>query len=141
MKAPLVALAATAAGFAAASAYLYGELNVERVSTQAEVEARSKHEARTKQLHQSVQFATDGKPAQASMLPFSQLQTSRFVSTGSEPPDLAGRVDPVAAPNVAPPPVTAEQMELEARSERAPAPRVFRRLMREREMLKEPSAH
>jgi len=81
MKAPIVALAATAAGFAAASVYLYGELGVERVQTQAEVAARSKHEARSRQLHDGVVLrdSSNGSDAGDSMLPFSQVQASNYV--------------------------------------------------------------
>jgi len=133
MKAPIVALAATAAGFAAASAYLYGELSIERVQTQAEVEARSKHEAHTKQLHQSLPAVTDGESSQASMLPFSELQSSRFVA-----PDVA----PPAMTEIAKAYKPAEPTkETDVREERAATTRLTRQLMRERATLPEPAAH
>jgi hypothetical protein len=50
MKAPLIVLAATAAGFAAASTYLYRQVNVERVRTQAEVAKSNRLEQRVRQL-------------------------------------------------------------------------------------------
>ena len=86
MKAPIVALAATAAGFAAASVYLYGELGVERVQTQAEVAARSKHEARSRELHDGVVLSdsSDASDTSASMLPFSQVRASNYVLPAAE---------------------------------------------------------
>jgi hypothetical protein len=158
MKAPLVALAATAAGFAAASAYLYGELGVERVLTQAEVAARSKHESRIKQIQ------TSGVDAQASVLPFSQMQASSFVESQPAPPRLSmegpSHPPPSAGPTPAtadteskPPPLdpnrpseallTSERIAPDGQGvtvsavftaeDRDTAPRIARRLMRERE--------
>jgi hypothetical protein len=159
MKAPLVALAATAAGFAAASAYLYGELGVERVLTQAEVAARSKHESRIKQIQ------TSGVDAQASVLPFSQMETSSFVESQPAPPRLSmegpSRPPPSAGPTLGtadtesklpsqPDPkrpsevlLTSERIAPNApgttvsavftAEDRDTAPRIARRLMRERE--------
>jgi hypothetical protein len=131
MKAPIVALAATAAGFAAASAYLYGELTVERVRTQAEVQARSKHEAHSRPLHNTIEFAAGGQ-AQASVLPFSAP------TAYSEPAQMTtlitsvkvGTGEPVSAPS-----------EVDSREERSVASRLARRLMRERASLPEPANH
>jgi len=131
MKAPLVALAATAAGFAAASAYLYGELSVERVRTQAEVEARSRHEARSHPPPRAIEFVPEGESTRASVMPFSQLQSSRFA------PPSVGPKDTVLTSSK---PAT-DPFEFNPREDRAPASRLERRLMRERSTLPEPPPH
>jgi hypothetical protein len=139
MKAPIVALAATAAGFAAASAYLYGELSIEPVRTQAEVEARSRHEARSKQLHQAIEIVTGG-PAQASVLPFSELKDPRFMAAQGESESAVQQTvvlqQPVGSVQKA-----VDPKAWDPREERAAASRLSRRLMRERAVIPEPPSH